>query len=79
MRKLLEVNNKIPIGIMIFQLIYTTIFGSIAAFVYSKTNSIIQAFILHALCNYFQLPKFSYIGNKRLPDSIKKRNINFYN
>ena len=78
MRKLLEINNKIPIQIMIFQLIYTTIFGSIAAFVYSNTQSISQAFILHALCNYFQFPKFNYLTNKKLTDTRKNGNIFFY-
>ncbi|TIB95769.1 Abi-domain-containing protein [Wallemia mellicola] len=44
------------------QLTYTTLFGSFAAYVFLRTNSIWPCILTHMQCNYFGLPNFGLIN-----------------
>ena len=61
MRRYFDPSYDISKKGIFFQICYTTIFGLLAEFIYVRTNSIAQAFILHCLCNYLQLPRFNYL------------------
>jgi prenyl protein peptidase len=51
-----------PIGAAVirslFQLGYTTLFGSYATFLYLRTGSLLAAIFVHSFCNWMGLPKF---------------------
>ncbi|CEM32651.1 unnamed protein product [Vitrella brassicaformis CCMP3155] len=38
------------------QVLYTSVFGSAAAYVYVRTGHLVPAILLHALCNYLSIP-----------------------
>jgi prenyl protein peptidase len=42
----------------IFQFLYTSLFGIIAAFIYLRTSSLIACILAHSFCNWMGLPRF---------------------
>jgi len=42
----------------IFQFLYTSLFGIIAAFVYVRTSSLVACILAHSFCNWMGLPRF---------------------
>ena len=42
----------------IFQFLYTSLFGIIAAFIYVRTSSLIACILAHSFCNWMGLPRF---------------------
>lgn len=42
----------------LFQLCYTTLFGSFVAFVFLRTGSLLAVILAHAFCNWMGLPRF---------------------
>ena len=53
-----------------FQLIYTTIFGFMSAFVFLRTGHVLAAIAMHAFCNSIGFPRFSWIKLKNPKDYI---------
>lgn len=45
----------------IFQLLYTTLFGAYATYVFLRTNSLLAIAISHQYCNYMGLPDLSFL------------------
>mmetsp|Transcript_24013 Transcript_24013/g.77117 ORF Transcript_24013/g.77117 Transcript_24013/m.77117 type:complete len:284 (-) Transcript_24013:2835-3686(-) len=50
---------------VVFQLVYTTIFGAFAAFLYLRTGHIAAAIAAHSMCNYFGFPCTAWITARR--------------
>ncbi|KAI5203821.1 CaaX prenyl proteinase Rce1 [Aureobasidium subglaciale] len=42
----------------IFQFLYTSLFGFIAAFIYLRTSSLVACILAHSFCNWMGLPRF---------------------
>ena len=42
----------------IFQFLYTSLFGTIAAFIYLRTGSLWACILAHSFCNWMGLPRF---------------------
>jgi prenyl protein peptidase len=42
----------------VIQLLYTTLFGSYATFLYLRTGSLLTVILCHAFCNWMGLPRF---------------------
>ena len=42
----------------VFQLGYTTLFGSYATFLYLRTGSLLAVIVVHSFCNWMGLPRF---------------------
>jgi len=45
----------------VFQLCYTTLFGSYASFVFVRTGHVTAAFLCHAFCNMMGFPRLSWL------------------
>ena len=43
---------------VLFQLFYTSVFGSYSAFLFLRTGHFISPFIAHSFCNYMGFPRF---------------------
>lgn len=46
---------------IIFQSVYTSLFGLYTCFAYSFAGTLLAPIALHSLCNYLQMPNFSYL------------------
>ena len=55
--------EKGPLGMYIFQVGFTTVFGWWESFVWLKTNSYFTCVFLHSFCNYMQFPDFKEAFN----------------
>ncbi|KAG9516820.1 CaaX prenyl proteinase Rce1, partial [Aureobasidium melanogenum] len=42
----------------VFQFLYTSLFGFIAAFIYLRTSSLVACILAHSFCNWMGLPRF---------------------
>ena len=54
--------GKLPM--ILFQVIYTTLFGFYTTYAYSYSGSIIAPIILHMSCNVLQLPRLNYLHDE---------------
>ena len=45
---------------LLFQLIYTTLFGAYASHLFVRTGSLLAVIFVHIFCNYMGLPEFSF-------------------
>ena len=63
--------NKMLFASIIFQAIFTTVFGMYACFSYVKTETLIAPVILHVLCNTLQFPRFHYLNSGSLSRNFK--------
>ena len=54
------------VAIVLLQLLYTTVFGWYATYVYLATGSILAAVWVHSLCNVFGLPPFHQMNRLSL-------------
>lgn len=52
-------------AVVSFQLLYTTVFGAFAAYLFVRTGSVVAAFAAHALCNALGVPDMSWTGGRR--------------
>lgn len=69
-------NKKNHCFILVFQLVYTGIFGMYSAFLFAKTGHFIAPFIVHAFCNHMGFPDIQDLINQ--PDKKKHLFIGFY-
>lgn len=46
----------------VFMFTYTTLFGILVSYVYVRTGSILAAAAVHAICNFFSIPSFSFMN-----------------
>jgi len=58
-----SLNNAIVA--VIFQLVYTTLFGMYSAFLFVRTGHIIPAFLAHSFCNYMGFPHFEEVPSHK--------------
>ena len=58
--------TRLTLGIIqvLFQFVYTTMFGWFAAFVFLRTGSVWTVILVHAFCNYIGLPTFGRIHDQ---------------
>lgn len=54
--------GKLPM--ILFQVIYTTLFGFYTTYAYSYSGSVIAPIILHMSCNILQLPRLNYLNDE---------------
>jgi len=52
---------------VLFQFIYTTLFGWYSAFLYIQTNTVLAPFLAHAFCNSMGFPDFGGIKDSSFP------------
>jgi membrane protease YdiL (CAAX protease family) len=57
------------LGLVLFQLFYTTVFGAFAGFVYLRTGHTVAPVLCHAFCNFMGFPNLRVF---RHPDPTKK-------
>lgn len=68
----------------VFQLGYTTLFGSYATFLYLRTGSLLAVIFVHSFCNWMGLPRFwgrvgavePLLGSSNRFEQTRKRNEN---
>lgn len=53
-------------GVLLLQLLYTTVFGWYATWVFLSTGSIVAAILVHSICNVLGLPPFGEMGKLSL-------------
>jgi len=46
---------------VVFQLLYTTIFGMYSTFLFLRTGHLIAPFLVHWFCNYMGFPRFDLV------------------
>lgn len=56
----------------LFQLFYTTLFGSYASFIYITTGQFVAPFLCHAFCNMMGFPDFSWAVDQAHPQFKNK-------
>lgn len=56
-------------GMIIFQAIYTTLFGLYTSYAYSYSESLLAPILLHITCNYLQMPRLYYLKD----DDVSKQ------
>ena len=52
-----------------FQLVYTTLFGAFAAFVFARSGSLAAATAAHTFCNFMGLPDLGFLQEPP-PDAV---------
>ena len=50
-----------------FQLLYTTLFGFLSAFVFLRTGHVMAAIVMHVFCNSLGFPRFSWCQRLQTP------------
>ncbi|ETO34295.1 hypothetical protein RFI_02806 [Reticulomyxa filosa] len=61
--------RKIFLSVLL-QLTYTSIFGGVAAIIFAKTRNCFAPVVMHAMCNYMSLPRFSWVRFKSQKDYL---------
>jgi len=62
-------------GAIIFQSLFTSVFGMYACYSYIITKTLMAPIILHILCNTLQFPSFYYLQRKDLSQKFKNCKI----
>ena len=49
---------------VLFQMVYTAIFGWYAAYLFLRTGNIVAPFVAHSICNVMQVPPFNEVPSR---------------
>ena len=64
-------DRTVNVNKILFQIIYTSIFGFYSCYAYTYSNNFICPSILHIICNCLQTPHFYYINDEEYPNKLK--------
>ena len=64
-------DRTVNVNKILFQIIYTSIFGFYCCYAYTYSNNFICPTILHIICNCLQTPPFFYINDEEYPKKLK--------
>ena len=60
---------------VMFQLLYTSIFGILASIIFIRTGNVFSAMIMHIWCNSMGFPPFTFITNWMQTKSTSLRDV----
>ena len=62
--------------VLVFQFVYTTLFGALVSYIYIRTGSLLAAIFAHSLCNFLTFPSFEFLDDHS-PTAPKRKGTNY--